>query len=200
MNGLMEMRTTLGAAIVGVALVLLGPSTSMAHCDRENGPVAAAAREALETGNFAAVQVWVGKAQEAEFRARFDECLAVRRAGGKARVLADRYFLETAVRLHREAEGMPYTGLKPARPLPPDLQAAERALEQNDPDTVVSLLTGEVAKKVGEWFSQAAEARKQKDESVKAGRRWVDAYVKYIVYVHGLYQAIQAGPKHGVEG
>jgi hypothetical protein len=26
----------------------------------------------------------------------------------------------------------------------------------------------------------------------------VDAYVKYVIYVHGLHQTIQAGPAHGV--
>jgi len=191
-------RTPLIAAVLLSGLALLGPSRAGAHCDTESGPVAVAARKALETGNFRPIRIWVGEAQEAELRARFDECLAVRQAGGKARALADRYFLETAVRLHREAEGMTYTGLKPARPLPPDIQAAERALAQGDAKTVTTFLADEMAEKVGTWFEQAVRARKQKDESVEAGRRWVDAYVKYVVYVHGLYETIRAGPKHGV--
>jgi len=37
-----------------------------------------------------------------------------------------------------------------------------------------------------------------KGENVEAGREWVDAYVKYVIYVNGLYKTIQAGPAHGV--
>lgn len=112
-----------------IAAMALGSGTVWAHCDRENGPVAESAREALKTGEFSLIQIWVGEPQKEELRARFDDCVAVREQGGRARDSADRYFVETAIRLHRAAEGMPFTGVKPAGPLAPDIAAAERALE-----------------------------------------------------------------------
>ena len=46
-------------------------------------------------------------------RRNFDQAVAVRKAGGASRDLADRYFFETLVRVHRAGEGAPYTGIKP---------------------------------------------------------------------------------------
>jgi len=168
------------------------------HCDTMSGPVAVAAGEALKTGNFETIQIWVGKEQQKELKQRFDECLAVHQMGGKAKDLADRYFIETAIRLHRKAEEMPFTGVKPVQPLPPDIAAAERALETNDVKVITDMLNEEIETQTKVWFDKAMEAKKHKDESVEAGRKWVNAYVKYVVYVHGLYQQIKAGPQHGV--
>jgi len=193
-----NVRNTLPVAALVLGLVLTLSGVARAHCDAENGPVAVAAKEALRRGEFDTVRIWVGEKQEAELRNRFEECREVRKSGGKAQELADRYFLETAVRLHREAEGMPYTGLKPAQPLPPDIAAAEKALEKGDASVVTGLLTEEARRQTQKWFDKALEAKKHRSESVEAGREWVDAYVKYVIYVHGVHQKIQAGPAHGV--
>lgn len=53
-------------------------------------------------------------------------------------------------------------------------------------------------KKLKHIFEKARTAGQDKDKSLKAGRKWADAYVKYVIYVHGLYKTIQAGPAHGV--
>lgn len=119
--------------------------------------------------------------------------------GGQAKELADKYFIETVIRLHRQAEGMTFTGVKPAQPLPPDVAAAEKALEIGDIKVVTDLLSGEMKSGVQKWFEQAMQAKKHKDEGIEAGREWVDAYVKYVVFVHGLHLQIKAGPQHGVE-
>lgn len=172
----------------------------MAHCDRLDGPVAINALEALRTENFQLIQIWVGPEQEAELREAFDRALAVRGLGEEAEDLAERYLVETAVRLHRTAEGMPFTGVRPSGlPLPIDLERAEAALESEDIGAVVKLLQEETATRVEELFRQALERREVKDRSVQAGRRWADAYVRYIVFVHSLYQTIQEGPAHGID-
>lgn len=196
MNFTVERCTVL--MVAGVALLWGLAGNVQAHCDAENGPVAVAAREALNTRDFTPIQIWVGQEQEKELRDRFDQCVEVRQAGGQARDLADRYFVETAVRLHREAEGMSYTGLKPARPLPPDIQKAETALETGNVETINDFLCEAVRSETQKWFRKARQAQKERNESVSAGRDYVDAYVKYVIFVHGLYQKIQAGPAHGV--
>lgn len=200
MNDTMHARKTgeLAALAAGAALVLGAPAPLLGHCDSMNGPVVQAAEEALRTGEVSEVTIWVGDDQEAELTEAFEKTLRVRKLGTEAKELADRYFYETAVRLHRQAEGMPYAGLKPAAPMPADIHAAEKALDEGSAKPVTDLLVSEIREKVGERFDQAVAAQKRKGESLEAGRRWVDAYVKYVVYVHGLHQAIQAGPAHGV--
>ncbi len=114
--------------------------------------------------------------------------------------MADRYFIETAIRLHRAAEDMPFTGVQPAGEPAPDIVAAEQALEEGDLAIVTDYLDQQIADEVGEWFANARDASANKDASVEAGRDWVDAYVKYVVFVHKLAGAIEAGPPHGVGG
>jgi hypothetical protein len=183
-------------AIVGSSVFI---AAVYAHCDTMSGPVAVAARKALESGDIKLVQIWVGQSQEKELGERFRQCLSVRKMGGQAKELADKYFIETAIRLHRQAEGMSFTGVKPAQALPPDVAAAEKALQTGDIEVFTDLLSGEIKEGVQKWFDAAMQAKKHKDDSLDAGREWVDAYVKYVVYVHGLHAKIQAGPQHGVE-
>lgn len=179
--------------------LLLLNENAMAHCDRENGPVAMAAREALQTEDINKILIWVGEDQEQELRKKFEQSLEVHRKGGNSADLAEKYFMETAVRLHRAAEGMPYEGLKPASPNPPDIEAAEKALETGNFDPVKQLLCSALEEESSKWFGKARTSAENKDESIAAGREWVNDYVKYIVYIHKLYQTIQAGPPHGVD-
>jgi len=73
-----------------------------------------------------------------------------------ARDLADMYFFETLVRLHRAGEGAPYTGLKPAgRDLGPAIPGADRALETGDVEPLVKLLVGAAEKGVRQHFAEA---------------------------------------------
>jgi hypothetical protein len=95
-------------------LALIAPAAAEAHCDSLDGPVITEARAALEAGDVTSVLKWVSQDYEAEIRAAFDHVVEVRKLGGEARSLADRFFFETLVRIHRAVEGAPYTGLKPA--------------------------------------------------------------------------------------
>lgn len=172
--------------------------SSQAHCDRLNGPVAVAAKKALQTGDSAHALIWVTDQQAAELKSIFEQSLEVYAKGGDSQALAERYFMESTVRLHRQAEGMPYTGLKPARPNPDDIQVAEEALASGDVAEVTDLLAQEIRHKISELHANVMAAKDNEDQSVETGREWADAYVQYVVYIHGLYQNIQAGPAHGV--
>ena len=169
-----------------------------AHCDAMNGPVVQAAQEALESGDFSTIAIWVGEQQTDELRQKFEQTRAVYQLGEKPQELAKDYFYEVAVRLHRQAEGMCYEGLRPARPLPKDLAVAEEALDKGSPEAVVALLSQRVQQKVNRLLNEVVAAEKKKNQSIEAGREWVDAYVRYVTFVHGLDQAIEAGPEHGL--
>lgn len=100
-------------ALVIASGLAFGMTDARAHCDAEDGPVAKAVQKALETGNVNLVLPYAPAAAEAELQATFAEARKVRALGPDARKLADRLFLETAIRLHRAGEGAAFTGVKP---------------------------------------------------------------------------------------
>ena len=140
---------------------------------------------------------WVGAEREAEIRTLFAQTLVVRGLGADARLVADRLFLETLVRLHREGEGAPYTGLKPGgTPIEPAVAAADRALESGSADALVRTVTGEVERGIRERHERALEARAHAGESVHRGREAVAAYVAFVHYVERLHSDASTTPTH----
>ena len=175
--------------------LLAVPRPALAHCDTMNGPVVAAATLALKTGDVTPVLKWVKADEEPEIRAAFARTLEVRSASPAARDLADMYFFETLVRVHRAGEGVPYTGLKPAdTEVGPAIKGADQALESGSVDTLIQLVTSDIAAGIRQRFTQAMEARPHADVSVEHGRAFVAAYVEYVHYVENLHLA--AGALH----
>jgi len=184
--------------LLAMSLLVLAPRMAGAHCDSLTGPVVGTARVALEKGDVTPVLKWVTKENEPEIRAAFARTLAVRGKGTEARELADTYFFETLVRLHRAGEGAPYTGLKPAgTDLGPAVVGADKALEAGSVEGLVKLVTDGVAASIRERFARAATARKHADESVEAGREYVEAYVEYVHYIERVHAAATSGALHG---
>lgn len=170
--------------------VLVGPLRAWSHCDGLDGPVVRAAQEALNTGNADLVLIWVQKTDEAEVTMAFQKALAVRKLNGEAQELADRYFFETLVRIHRAGEGAPYTGLKPAgRDLGPAIPAADRALERGSVEALLKLLTGISEDGLRGHFHAAISKKRFQPDDVQGGREYVEAYVSFVHYVEHLYEA-----------
>jgi hypothetical protein len=170
------------------ALLLLMSSFASAHCDTLDGPVVMTAKAALDKGDVTPVLKWVGKEDEADIRDLFKKTLIVRSKGKEAKELADMYFFETLVRVHRTGEGAPYTGLKPAGHVEPSVAAADKALESGSPDNLVKLVNDAAAAGIRERFSRVAEAKKHAEESVEKGREYVAAYVAFTHYVERLHK------------
>jgi hypothetical protein len=155
-----------------------------------DGPVIKAARKALSNEDVNLVLVWVQKEDEPEIRQAFNHTLQVRRLSAKAQELADRYFFETLVRIHRAGEGAPYTGLKPAgRDLGPAIPLADAALSEGNVENLVTLITHEIRNGVTERFDHALMAQEYSPENVEAGREYVREYVTFIHYVERAYEA-----------
>lgn len=198
------MNTTyLKSTLFLTALLISGfliPQTTQAHCDSMDGPVVQAAQKALETENVTEVLIWVNEAQEKEIRESFRETLEVRGESEQVREVVDRYFYETLVRLHRESEGAPYTGLKPAgTDFGPAIPAAEEALETGSLQEVRALLVEELEKGLHHFFDPAYEAKDFDSDDVEAGREYVHKYVEFLHYVEPVFQALQtdgAGHSH----
>ena len=186
-------------ALLALLLVAVtaGPRLALAHCDTMGGPVVKAARQALETGNVDYVLIWVRQKDETEIRNAFEQASSVRKLGPGAKDLADTYFFETLVRLHRAGEGAPYTGLTPAGgDLGPAIPAADKALRDGALQPVTKLITDAVQAGLIEQFRRVEGKRSFKPDDVEAGRRYVAAYVVYVHYVERLYEAATA-PVHG---
>lgn len=176
---------------------LFTPHVVWAHCDTLDGPVVVEAKAALEKGDPTPLLKWVTTEHEEEIKAAFKKTLAVRNKGAEAKELADMYFFETLVRIHRAGEGEPYEGLMPAGQIEPPVAAADKAIEMGSVDELAQKIGRAAEKGIKERFKHLMDAKKHKDESVEAGRKYVEAYVIFVHNVAGLDNIIQAGGAHG---
>ena len=192
-------RILIASGLIGAGLK--SPQPARAHCDTMDGPVVQAAKVALEKKDVTQVLKWVKPDGEAEIKATFAKTLVVRTNSVEARELADQFFFETLVRIHRAGEGAPFTGLKPAgTELGPAIEEADKALESGSVGKVVKLVTDEVIAGIHKRFAEAREKKEHADHNVEAGREFVAAYVEYVHYVEGLHQAAQGAGSHHAEG
>lgn len=187
---------------MAIAAASLLASPASAHCDGLDGPVVAAARQALQSGDPNSVLIWVQPKDEAEVRRAFAEAVAVRKLGPQARDMADRYFFETLVRLHRAGEGAPYTGLKATgRDLGPAIPLADKAVASGSDRDVAAFAAKEVERGIHQKFADLQRKRNFRPDDLAAGRDYVASYVTFVHYVEGLHQAAEAGAAgHYVEG
>ena len=179
----MKVTTVLLAA---AAAVLLTPAIAWAHCDTLRGPVVADARLALEKGDITPTLKWIKPEHEAEVRTAFQKTMNVRSKGADAKEIADRYFFETLVRIHRAGENAPFTGLKDEAIEPP-IALAEKALQSGSADELAKETSAHVAEGLRRRFTAVSEARRHANDSVASGREYVARYVEFMHYVERLH-------------
>lgn len=178
--------------VLSLAVLLVGVSASpdrlAAHCDSMDGPVVEAARRALATNTVELALVWVQPEGADEIQDAFHRTMEVRAAGGEARALADRWFFETLVRVHRMGEGEPYTGLKPAgSEIPEGIVRADHALEAGSVDGLAKGIANRSAEVLREKFARVEELSNYHVRDVAAGRAYVRAYTEYMHFVEALH-------------
>ena len=170
--------------------MLYMPAAVSAHCDTMDGPVVKAARHALATGNVNAALIWVEPAAEAEVREAFSRAMKVRSLTAEARDLADRYFYETVVRLHRTGEGEPFTGIEPAGyDVGPVIPAADSALESRSIAALARMLSADIDVALRTQFEEVlVKQTAMREDDVASGRAYVKAYVEFMHYVERLHE------------
>lgn len=184
------------AALLSMGCFLLFAGNAQAHCDTTGGPVIPEARIALKNGDITPILKWVKKDSEAEIKAAFAKAVAVRGKGKEAMELADQYFLETLVRVHRAGEGAPYSGIKDEA-VEPIVALSDKALANGSAEEMIGMISNHMAEAIRTKFQHALETKKNKDKSVEAGREFVEAYVTYMHYVESVHTAIAAsGSRH----
>jgi len=137
---------------------------------------------------------------EDEVRAAFDRVLPLQSGGGQAATVAQSWFFETVVRLHRAGEHAPYTGLKPAGlDVGPVIPLAETAVESGDAELVYRLLATDLHAQLSDRLARVGQLAAGKDASVPAARAYVQAVLGFEVYANHLYRAMHTNP-HGEHG
>lgn len=195
MTATKTLKITLALSLVLIALVL--SQAASAHCDALDGPVVTDARLALERNAPAIVLKWVRPADEAEAREALRRTLAVRGKGRDARELADRWFFETIVRLHRAGEGEAFTGLKPAGGTDPGLAAADAALASGTITEFAADLAAATAEALAQRHARVLALRAHANDDLAAGRAYVEAYVDYAHFVEAVHRLGARGAPHG---
>lgn len=190
--------------ITSVMLVLMftlfSASQAFAHCDSYDGPVIKDALKAFKQNNVSLVLKWVNAEHEQEIKSLFDKTVKIKKTSAKEiSQIIETHFLETLVRLHREGEGEPYTGLKPAGSVTPVIQMADASIENKSADILVTKLKAHIEKDIREKYQLVQELSKTKDESVEKGRAYVAAYVSYTHTLEGLEAALKGHEGHSAE-
>ncbi|TKB24581.1 hypothetical protein FCL47_17235 [Desulfopila sp. IMCC35006] len=183
-------------AVVIAFFFMISASDALAHCDTMEGPVVAEARQALVTGDVTPLLKWVSSDEEETIKTAFKHTLAVRQLGGEAKTLADMYFFETLVRIHRAGEGAPYTGLKSGISVDPAVALADAAIATGSVDKLSDVLSNALKNGLTDRFNQVIISSKHAGESVEAGREYVEAYVQFTHFAEGVHGMIKGEKQH----
>ena len=177
-------------------LTVMAVTPASAHCDSYDGPVIKDATKALETNNVKLVLKWVTQEQEKEIVPIFNKTYALKTGDAEIYKIVEKYFFETLVRLHRQTEGEPYTGLKPAGTTKQIIQMTDEALKTGDIDGFIVKLDNHINKVVREKYQKVAQLNKVKDNSTEQGREYVEAYVDYTHTVETMHDVLEHGGGH----
>jgi hypothetical protein len=159
-----------------------------------DGPVVTAAREALERHDVRLILPYVKASGEAEVRTAFERTVGAHNGNPAVNEVADLYFFETVVRVHRAGEGAPYTGLKPAGLSEgPVIPVAERAIETGDASELIALLTEKLRSEIEHRFHEVMARRPTAQESVETAREYVEAMLGLQVWSHKVYGCLEGG-------
>lgn len=168
------------------------------HCDSKDGPVVKAAVKALEAGKVEIILPFVKKEDEDEVRQAFDLAMKTRKLGRDAQEVADLYFFENVVRLHRKGEGAAYTGLKPAGlDVGPVIPLAEKAIESGSPDRLAAFLADTVMEEVHHRLEHVNHLKLQASAGIEAAREYTEAMLGLQVWSHSLYTAAKSSLHEG---
>ena len=168
------------------------------HCDSKDGPVVKGAMAALETGEVNEALRFAPKEAEGEIRATFAKAERARTIDPAAREVADLYFAETVVRLHRAGEGAPYTGLKPAGlDVGPVIPLAEAAIETGSGHRLVTFLSDALHEEIKGRLERVLELKTRSSEGLAQARAYTSAMLGFQVWAHKLYGSLMSSPHEG---
>jgi len=182
-------------SIFVLVIIFISTLDVSAHCDGIDGPVVKAAQKSLEENNIDFVLAWIKSDFETQVRDVFNKVMNIRNLNELTKEVADYYFFETVVRLHREGEGEPYTGLKPAgRELSPAILLADESVESGNFQKLKNLIIESVTSSLDEKSDLLLQKKNFNTDNVEAGREFVESYVNFIHFAEKIYEFSQSKP------
>lgn len=183
-----------------VAMILLislvAPPRLLAHCDSMDGPVIKDAQRALESGDVTPVLKWVAPKDEDSIKQVFELTTSIRDKGDAERQIADNYFFETLVRIHRASEGEGFTGLKPKGSVEPAIAATDRALAEGNINQLADKIAAAVREGIHSRFDDAYKKKLLADKSIGEGREYVESYVQLTHFIETIHHTVSHGASH----
>jgi hypothetical protein len=169
-----------------LSMLILSTNVTFAHCDTMDGPLIADARKAIGQNNVNYILKWVPSANEGEIKYAFDLMMKVRDLGPEAKELSEKYFFDTLVRIHRAAEGVPFTGVKPSgTPIDEKVLAADKSIEAGNLSPLKDKVSKEILPELTKRFEKVMALRNFDVNNVEAGREYIEAYVQFFKFAEG---------------
>lgn len=176
------------------SLMIFSSLPASAHCDSYDGPTIKDAIKALETNNVNLVLKWITPEQEKVIIPLFNKTYSLKAGDKEVYAIVEKHFFETLVRLHRETEGAPFAGLKPAGTTKKIIQLSDKALENTNIDDFLVKLNNHIGKVLREKYEKVEALDKVKNDSPEKGREYVEAYVDYTHTIEAIHDiAAQSG-------
>lgn len=173
-------------ALIIFSVLLFSSVVTYAHCDTMEGPLITDAKKAISQNNVNVVLKWVPAASEAEIKDAFSQTMKVRVLNKDAKDLADKYFYDTLVRIHRNGEGVAFTGVKPVgAPIDKKVKAADKSIEAGNLAPLKGLVPKDDMPELTERFKKVMSLKNFDDNNVEAGREYIEAYVQFFKFAEG---------------
>lgn len=161
-----------------------------AHCDMIEGPVIKDAIKAIENNNVNYVLKWVDPDGEKEVKDAFDLSMKARNSSPEAKIISDKYFFETLVRIHLQGEGKPFEGVKPiGTPIDDRIIAADKSIDESDFTHLENMVPKQKINELKKMFANVKKLKNYDVNDLKAGRKYVDAYVKFFHFAESSGEA-----------
>lgn len=171
-----------------ISLIILAVSTKIVfpHCDTMDGPLVKDAQLALERNNVNYALKWVRLDKEKEINTTFKLVMKVRALNADAKELAENYFFDTLVRIHRNGEGESFTGVKPhGTPIEEAIIAADKSIEIGNLSPLKKITPKEKMAELKKRFDKVMSLKKFNVNDVKKGREYIEAYVQFFKFAEG---------------
>ncbi len=118
------------------------------------------------------------------------------KAGKDAKEVADDWFFENTIRLHRAEKEHRTPGMKPAGLSEgPVVPRAEKAIETGDPKESIGFILKTVEDDLTHRFHHVMEKKKYDVNDVAAGREFIEAFIGWVVYSHHLYMSVTSADR-----
>jgi len=164
------------------------------YIDSMDGPVVKAAEKALDMEDVKHVLPFVSFEDEDEIKDSFEKTLLVRELSADAAELADYWFFETTVRLHRKEEEKTYTGLKSAGiDWGPIIPKIDQAIETENIDELLNFILNFIREDINSRFDDLLSKKDYDINDVEDARDYINSREEFIEYTRKFYDYVEKG-------